>query len=430
MFTLYSSDLRLTHQMIVWLLLLIVTVVQCQDFCHVNTYNSSCKYACRCKGPCDSDGNCIGSSCSEGWFGSACQYSDVVMTATIHPKRAESLRSNSSGHDCGQRFGPHYVLLTWIEEQPFTWLRIIILNQTSLTNMSISINNASCAKTNIFSVDDTTMDIACNTNVSMTTLKLEGEDVGNICTLFVSGVDSERHRLNGFLLEMLDSHNATLDQFQDDSSSPKLVYSVLIRTGSYIAARVRQKSTTNPQLVTYVSLNEFEAYGECLPGFWGLNCKEKCPPFCNTSCHAEHGKCNTIYISYTDLPQSSIGPNTLNTYVVSGIGVGVGLVVLVVVGCVVKRRVERKQETNIDIVAKLQEEHHYENVKNKDFYDTEFLRDNNFCGSIEDEERQRENERHYEMLSGENQYDKLALEYEDSNGVHYQNFASLNQELM
>uniref|UniRef100_A0A2C9KKK7 Fucolectin tachylectin-4 pentraxin-1 domain-containing protein n=1 Tax=Biomphalaria glabrata TaxID=6526 RepID=A0A2C9KKK7_BIOGL len=210
--------------------------------------------------------------------------------------------------------------------------------------MSISINNASCAKTNIFSVDDTTMDIACNTNVSMTTLKLEGEDVGNICTLFVSGgrnfalfqtthessthlsplygpwfavdgqvkltcntygcshtstddrspwwtvyfeqeyninkcvlynrIDSERHRLNGFLLEMLDSHNATLDQFQDDSSSPKLVYSVLIRTGSYIAARVRQKSTTNPQLVTYVSLNEFEAYGECLPGFWGLNCKK------------------------------------------------------------------------------------------------------------------------------------------------------------
>ncbi|KAK6991270.1 Adhesion G protein-coupled receptor L4, partial [Biomphalaria glabrata] len=98
-------------------------------FCHILNYTSSCKYDCRCKGSCDSDGNCIESSCSDGWFGSACQYSDVVINATILPQSLETVRSNSSRQDCGQRVGPQFVLLTWKVPLPITWLRIKLLNK-------------------------------------------------------------------------------------------------------------------------------------------------------------------------------------------------------------------------------------------------------------------------------------------------------------
>ncbi|KAI8773543.1 hypothetical protein BgiBS90_025961, partial [Biomphalaria glabrata] len=54
-------------------------------------------------------------------------------------------------------------------------------------NISLSLNDALCQRTQIFSNDDTTLDLYCDNNVSMTTLKLEGDSVGNICTIFVSG---------------------------------------------------------------------------------------------------------------------------------------------------------------------------------------------------------------------------------------------------
>ncbi|KAK6991281.1 hypothetical protein BgiMline_014643, partial [Biomphalaria glabrata] len=57
----------------------------------------------------------------------------------------------------------------------------------SFKDISLSLNNALCQNTTIFSVDNETLDLYCDNNVSMTTLKLEGNSVGNICTLFVSG---------------------------------------------------------------------------------------------------------------------------------------------------------------------------------------------------------------------------------------------------
>ncbi|XP_055885032.1 uncharacterized protein LOC106072979 isoform X2 [Biomphalaria glabrata] len=342
------------------------------------------------QGSCDSNGNCIGSSCSDGWFGSGCQYSDVVINATILPQSLETLRSNSSRQDCGQRVGPLFVLLTWKVPLPFTWLRIKLLNKTTYRNITLSLNNALCQKTKIFSVDDTTLDIACDANVSMTTLKLEGDVVGSICTLFVSGgrnfalfqqtsqsssyysdgfnakfavdgriipscllggcshthrwdsnptwtvyfdqrvqinkfvlynrIDDKQERLKGFLLEMLDSSNLTIYSYQNNSEPTRLVYTVLnLKAGAGAAVRISQKNIIGSDSVPFVTLNEFEAFGECLPGFWGLNCRNVCESACSSSCHAEHGKCNTLCIGYTDPPQCSIeckatqwGPNCLN----------------------------------------------------------------------------------------------------------------------
>ncbi|KAK0065009.1 multiple epidermal growth factor-like domains protein 11, partial [Biomphalaria pfeifferi] len=334
----------------------------------------SCKYKCLCNGSCSNDGNCERSFCSKGWFGIACQYSDVASDAIIQPKGAETLLANSSRQDCGQRSGPQYVLLTWSEPLPFTWLRIKIVSQTFFTNISLKLNDVLCQKTKIYSVDDTTLDIACDTNISMTALKLEGDIIENICTLFVSGgrnlaifqnssesstfgspyygpqfavdgiinpsclnggcshtnetdrspkwtvdfgqqyninkcvlynrIHRERNRTDNFILEMLDNKN--IIKFHYKNTEPtKLIYTVLVKNDGYFAARVRQNDTFPPQEVTYLCLNEFEAYGECPLGFWGIRCTEKCQSPCSSSCHAEHGKCNTKCIGYKDPPECS-----------------------------------------------------------------------------------------------------------------------------
>ncbi|KAK0065010.1 multiple epidermal growth factor-like domains protein 11, partial [Biomphalaria pfeifferi] len=111
---------------------------------------------------------------------------DVAVIAEIQPPTAKTLRSSST-EDCDQRLDPAYVLLTWSEAIPFTWLRIKVQNKTSFKDISLSLNNALCQNTRIFSVDNATLDLYCDNNVSMTTLKLEGNSLENICTLFVSG---------------------------------------------------------------------------------------------------------------------------------------------------------------------------------------------------------------------------------------------------
>ncbi|KAK0065006.1 multiple epidermal growth factor-like domains protein 11, partial [Biomphalaria pfeifferi] len=74
-------------------------------------------------------------------------------------------------------------------------------------------------------------------------------------------LQNRRNKQNGFVLEMLDSNNATLYRYQDDSNLTKALYSVLIKESGYFAARVSQQQTTSKQSTAYISLYEFEAYG-------------------------------------------------------------------------------------------------------------------------------------------------------------------------
>ncbi|XP_055885025.1 uncharacterized protein LOC106076529 isoform X2 [Biomphalaria glabrata] len=374
--------------MILWILFYFIISVDCQDFCNIVNYALPCKYACRCKGSCDSKGNCLGSSCSDGWFGLACQYNDLVIDAKIEPPSGETLRSNSSRQDCSLRLLLHYVLFTWSEPQTFTWLRVNVINKSSFRNITLSLNNALCQNARLISVDETTLDIFCDNNVAMTTLKLEGNSVESICTIFISGgrnfalfqktsqsstfhsddskyavdgkilvscyggrcshtnigditpywtvnfgqeynikkcvlynrIDSEKERLKGFLLEMLDDNNLTIFTYQNASEPTKLVYTVLNLNGSSVAGvRISQTNKFNQDATPFVCLNEFEAYGDCLPGFWGLECKKLCPESCKSSCHVQLGTCNTICNGKSDPPLCSIecastkwGPNCLN----------------------------------------------------------------------------------------------------------------------
>ncbi|KAI8774156.1 platelet endothelial aggregation receptor 1 [Biomphalaria glabrata] len=59
-----------------------------------------------------------------------------------------------------------------------------------------------------------------------------------------------------------------------------------------------QNETDTP----FVTLCEVEAYGECLPGFWGLNCSNKCPSSCTNSCDRGDGSCNVICVGFSDPP--------------------------------------------------------------------------------------------------------------------------------
>ncbi|KAK6991271.1 multiple epidermal growth factor-like domains protein 11, partial [Biomphalaria glabrata] len=108
-------------------------------------------------------------------------------------------------------------------------------------------------------------------------------------------IDDKQERLKGFLLEMLDNNNLTIYSYQNNSEPMRLVYTVLnLKAGAGAAVRISQKNIIGSDSVPFVTLNEFEAFGECLPGFWGLNCRNVCESVCSSSCEAEHGKCNTV----------------------------------------------------------------------------------------------------------------------------------------
>uniref|UniRef100_A0A2C9L373 Uncharacterized protein n=1 Tax=Biomphalaria glabrata TaxID=6526 RepID=A0A2C9L373_BIOGL len=260
----------------------------------------------------------------------------------------------------------------WNKPALFTWLRLEFDSKVSYNDLTLTLNGKLCQNTRLFSVDDKTLDVACDDHVLMTILEIGGlkhlinslhlsggrnfalfqtsyqsstmnaygsqfavdgivlnycQNVGcshtdllhtsptwtvffdqqyniNKCVLY--SVHEETKKLNGFVLEMLGINNATLYRYQDDSNSSEYYYPVLIKEGGYFAARVSRQQTISQQSAAFLVLNEFEAYGDCVPGFWGLTCREKCPTSCSLSCHPEHGKCNEICVGYTDPPNCSI----------------------------------------------------------------------------------------------------------------------------
>uniref|UniRef100_A0A2C9KLM6 Uncharacterized protein n=1 Tax=Biomphalaria glabrata TaxID=6526 RepID=A0A2C9KLM6_BIOGL len=179
--------------MFLWILFIYLVSVNCQEFCKIGKRTTSCKYACRCVNQCDANGNCIGTpnSCSEGWFGQACQYRDVGLNATIESLPAARFRSNLPSTDCSSFSGLQYINLTWSKSVPFTWMRIRVFNQTSFKNISLSMTNSainvSCNKIQIFEVDNQTLDIQCDIPVNITSLRLDGDIVQETCTVLVNG---------------------------------------------------------------------------------------------------------------------------------------------------------------------------------------------------------------------------------------------------
>ncbi|KAK0065021.1 multiple epidermal growth factor-like domains protein 11 [Biomphalaria pfeifferi] len=115
-------------------------------------------------------------------------------------------------------------------------------------------------------------------------------------------LDSSTFRLKYFGLQVLDEKNSVIFNYTDTNHSNN--QSVLYPDNKPAAIVKVVETHMNDILdaVPYVSLNEFEAYGECVPGRWGLDCNQLCPAHCQNSCSSENGSCSFICIGYSNPP--------------------------------------------------------------------------------------------------------------------------------
>ncbi|XP_055887341.1 uncharacterized protein LOC106057666 isoform X2 [Biomphalaria glabrata] len=259
-----------------FMLSLIIANSRVLALCSENFFGSRCQYKCQCQDLCEGDGSCVrnSSQCLPGWFGLKCQYQDMAETADV-----QSCLSSSDRQTCQKSSTLDTILLTWSEPQVFTWLRLILLETATFQDIDIrfktSLHNfvLECSNRIKFQPDEKTVDIGCDLNVPINKLKIVSKDAAQIKSIFVSGVDDKPDRLKYFDLQALDSNDTTIFSYHDDQST-QMRYTVLYFPGGPVASvRVSEAYKMDDEPVPIVSINEFEAFGDCVPGHWGLDCR-------------------------------------------------------------------------------------------------------------------------------------------------------------
>uniref|UniRef100_A0A2C9KPZ1 Fucolectin tachylectin-4 pentraxin-1 domain-containing protein n=1 Tax=Biomphalaria glabrata TaxID=6526 RepID=A0A2C9KPZ1_BIOGL len=111
--------------------------------------------------------------------------------------------------------------------------------------------------------------------------------------------DDKPERLKHFQLEAENEHSQSVFSYRDSLDHFLYIYRVnILEHLSMKSVTICQNETEKP----FVTLCEVEAYGECLPGSWGLNCSNKCPSSCTNSCDRGDGSCNVICVGFSDPP--------------------------------------------------------------------------------------------------------------------------------
>ncbi|CAL1534188.1 unnamed protein product [Lymnaea stagnalis] len=99
-------------------------------------------------------------------------------------------------------------------------------------------------------------------------------------------------RLNKFVLQIFHSTEIVF-QYQDDTdtskSIPVFVIAVAARESTILVNGLRINVNRSDE--KFVTLCEVEAFGECVPGTWGLECNNECSTICSSQCHVETGSC-------------------------------------------------------------------------------------------------------------------------------------------
>nr|KAI8738475.1 multiple epidermal growth factor-like domains protein 10; partial [Biomphalaria glabrata] len=102
----------------------------------------------------------------------------------------------------------------------------------------------------------------------------------------------------------MDTKNHILWTYQDTNSNPNglFVYTVT-RPQRDPVSKIRISTTYKRPSESFMGLHvcEVELYGECLPGFWGLECRQTCPTECPTWCQQDTGTCLSC-VGYSDPP--------------------------------------------------------------------------------------------------------------------------------
>ncbi|KAI8773529.1 multiple epidermal growth factor domains protein 11, partial [Biomphalaria glabrata] len=142
---------------------------------------------------CDTSGDCADNKCSPGWFGYKCQYRDLMDLSNL---QSNKMISDHNDETC-QLLDNDYIIITWVQPKVFTWLRIVVKNESTvpLTDLKIWYKKyrkiegqfLPCQNQRFFLINSRTIDVWCDFNETFQMLKLTGKVNFSICTLNVNG---------------------------------------------------------------------------------------------------------------------------------------------------------------------------------------------------------------------------------------------------
>ncbi|XP_059173385.1 multiple epidermal growth factor-like domains protein 11 [Physella acuta] len=171
-------------------LLLLNTVNISNGVCSNGWFGSSCQYKCHCvNNQCDVDGKCTGgSTCDRGWFGPLCQYQDLT---TVQLSITTSNNKVTDGDDltCDN---VQTVTVSWDVAYQVMWLRVVMSEPDSLQNVQVLFKNNS--GTNIACTDQTLVrvytkvtDIFCSNNILAQQVFVDFKSNKIVCSVYISG---------------------------------------------------------------------------------------------------------------------------------------------------------------------------------------------------------------------------------------------------
>ncbi|KAH9494750.1 hypothetical protein Btru_017789, partial [Bulinus truncatus] len=295
------------------------------------------KYKCNCETSCNTDGTCTNNGkCNSGWFGLKCQYQDLVVQSLTTISTSADKLTDRNDTTCLET--DRDVVIDFNRNFVFTWLRIVINNETLLSTLTVQFKKGKdqpitdCDQKRFYLVGNLTLDIRCYLKEEIQQVIVSGTGVKSLCSLYINGgrnvalkqdtyqtsnysdstrsydsslaVDGDQDRLRGFTLEANGSTN-DLFTYQDTSTSNigLPVYTVLDAK-----KRTIQDVTIKSRSGQMLALCEVEIYGECPTGTYDLNCTN-CKAFCLDTCHIDDGSCNMVCFGYSNPPNCNVDCN-------------------------------------------------------------------------------------------------------------------------
>ncbi|KAK0065004.1 neurotrypsin, partial [Biomphalaria pfeifferi] len=372
-----------------------------------------------------------------------------------------------------------------VHRRQFQKFTVHTVTSVSYTDLTFTLNGKLCQKARLFSVDDKTLDVACDDHVLMTVLEIGGLK-HLINSLHLSGgcnfalfQRTEYYYDSQFAVDGMVrfdciyygcSHTNQRDlcpswtvRFDRDTTFINVLYITeslywSCRSTSLCKGSVLDEGSMPDEWLRSNLTNDNTTRIACPEGKYGLNCQWQCSVYCE--------KCSKVNRSYLLCPPGWLGltcekacapnhygqscqnecsphcdpPNTCNSVsgyckcqpgwtnttcnkgsniqdisVAVGLGVGLGAAVVLVVvyesdkekkkhvtRCRQCRKVTRRRSLR-------QSSRHYDSVPNE-------------LNDIE-----KANERHYEIQSSQQTYDKLSFDLDDTGQVHYEKVASPKQ---
>ncbi|XP_059158859.1 uncharacterized protein LOC131942910 [Physella acuta] len=163
-----------------------------QIACSEGWFGSSCQYKCHCvNNNCDGQGLCLaGSSCERGWFGPLCQYQDLATVGAILTP-SDSRINDGNDETCSSL---QSIMITWDIAHQITWARVEVMGQESLSNITFSIREKcsdNCSiiirEITLLPVDDRITDIVLTRGVLAMEVTFDFGASISLCSINING---------------------------------------------------------------------------------------------------------------------------------------------------------------------------------------------------------------------------------------------------